>query len=470
MEYARGRYSWLLKPLLLIYDLFVLNLMAAYMLGLNEEDLYFFSFEPLNNKYLLYAFYSITFWSLAAYFLKFYRVYRYTSPFNIVSLLLKQFGAYAIITFAFVGIFRSVELDAFVTFNYLIYSFLAIAFVKFLSYYTLKGFRAYLKGNLRNVLIIGDCDNAKELRQLFTEKEELGYNLKGFFTNSKEAENVSGTINESYKFLERNHEIDEIYCAIDELNDKQVKKFMQYAEKNKCNIKFIPSTDKILTKRLKTDYYSYLPVLSLPEVSLNDDLNKFVKRSFDVVFSLLVIIFIMSWLSIILFILIKLESKGPLFYRHKRNGINYQEFNCYKYRSLRTTQELRGTYVTQGDQRITKIGKFLRKTSIDEMPQFINVLRGEMSVVGPRPHMLSYTDEYAKIIDKYNFMYRHNVKPGITGLAQVSGFRGEIESDSDIINRVKMDIFYIENWSLLLDLKIIFQTIINIFKGEKKAY
>ncbi len=181
-------------------------------------------------------------------------------------------------------------------------------------------------------------------------------------------------------------------------------------------------------------------------------------------------IFILSWLSLILFILIKIESKGPLFYRHKRNGINYKEFYCYKYRSLTTTREVKGTYVKQHDSRVTNIGKFLRKTSLDELPQFINVIKGDMSVVGPRPHMLSYTDEYSKKVDKYNFIYRHHVKPGITGLAQIKGYRGEVETDKDIINRVKYDIFYIENWSLLLDIKIIVQTFLNVLKGEEKAY
>jgi len=181
-------------------------------------------------------------------------------------------------------------------------------------------------------------------------------------------------------------------------------------------------------------------------------------------------VFILSWVTIILFILIKLESKGPLFYKHKRNGINYKEFNCYKFRSLKTTKSVKGTYVKQDDERMTKTGKFLRKTSLDELPQFFNVLKGDMSVVGPRPHMLSYTEDYSKKIDKYNFIFRHNVKPGVTGLAQIKGYRGEIKSDEDIINRIKFDIFYIENWSLLLDIKIILQTIRIAIKGDEKAY
>ena len=137
---------------------------------------------------------------------------------------------------------------------------------------------------------------------------------------------------------------------------------------------------------------------------------------------------------------------------------------------MKITEEIEGTYVKESDSRVTKIGKFLRKTSLDELPQFVNVLLGDMSVVGPRPHMLSYTEDYSKKINKYNFIFRHNVKPGITGLAQIKGYRGEIKLDKDIVNRIKYDIFYIENWTLLLDIKIIIQTILNIIKGDEKAY
>jgi putative colanic acid biosynthesis UDP-glucose lipid carrier transferase len=151
-----------------------------------------------------------------------------------------------------------------------------------------------------------------------------------------------------------------------------------------------------------------------------------------------------------------------------RNGLNYKEFNCYKFRSMRLNEIADLEQVSKNDPRITKIGRFMRKTSIDELPQFINVFLGEMSVVGPRPHMVSHTEMYARKVDK--FMVRHFIKPGITGLAQTNGFRGEVENDKDIIYRVKYDIFYMENWSLLLDLKIVFMTIINAVKGEDKAY
>lgn len=468
MDYKRGRYSWLLRPVLIVYDLFVINILAFFLLSFNEENLYFFSKAFLNNKHLLYAFYSTALWLLTSFFLKFYKVYRHTSILNIFILLIKQFLAYAIIVFAFIGVFRSINLQAFTVLKYILYSFTAIASIKILSFYILKTVRSYLKGNLRYVVIVGSGESVRELKSVLS-KKDLGYSIEAIFSNLPQ-EGATGSIKESFKFLEDNQHIDEIYCAIDELSEKQVNEYVKLANMNHCNIKFIPNTLKLYTKRLNTDYYNYLPVLSIQEAALNNDFNKFLKRLFDVLFSLFIILFVLSWLSILLFIIIKLESKGPLFYRHKRNGINYKEFYCYKFRSLTTTKEIKGSYVKQNDVRVTKIGGFIRKTSIDELPQFINVLKGDMSVVGPRPHMLSYTDDYSKKIDKYNFIFRHHVKPGITGLAQIKGYRGEVEKDTDIINRIKYDNFYIENWSLLLDIKIIVQTLVNIIKGEDKAY
>jgi putative colanic acid biosynthesis UDP-glucose lipid carrier transferase len=469
MDYIRGRYSWLLRPILILFDLFIINVFAHFLLNFNDENLYYFSFKFLNNKYLLYAIYSGVLWLVSTQLLNFYRVYRYTSFLNIISLLIKQFLFFGVITFAFLGVFRSIKMPATATLNYLLYSLAAIGGVKLFSFYMLKTFRLYLNGNLRNVIIAGSGESMEELKDIFTKKKELGYNLKGVFSNSN-GQNITGTISDSFKFLEANNSIDEIYCAIDALSEKEVNEYVKCANINHCNLKFVPNTYKLYTKRLRTDYYTYIPVLSIQEGILNDEFNKFIKRIFDILFSLFILIFVLSWLSIILFVLIKLESKGPLFYRHKRNGINYKEFYCYKFRSLTTTKEEKGTYVKENDTRLTNIGKFLRKTNLDELPQFINVLKGEMSVVGPRPHMISYTDDYSKKVDKYNFIFRHHVKPGITGLAQIKGYRGEVETDKDIINRIKYDIFYIENWSVLLDLKIIIQTILNTFKGEEKAY
>lgn len=470
MEFRRGRYSWLLRPLLITIDIAVINVFSIYFLDFNGGSLYLFSIEIFNSKQVIYFIYSLAFWLISTYAINFYRVFRYTSPYNILSVLIKQFIIYTILVFAFFGFFRYNNVEGNMVTKYLIYTFLVIGLVKISSYYILKSFRSYFKGNLRHVIIIGSGKGAMELKKLFKRRKGLGYNLKAVFNNSKD-NNVNGTIEESFEYIKQNHKIDEIYCAIDELTEKQINEYVKQASLNRFNIKFVPNTNlNLITKRLNTNYYNYLPVLSIPEIPLNTNFNRLLKRTFDIIFSLFVIICILSWLSIILFILIKIESKGPLFYRQLRNGINYKEFYCYKYRSLYTNKALERGYIKQNDNRVTKIGRFLRRTSLDELPQFVNVLKGDMSVVGPRPHMLSYTDDYAKVIDKYNFIYRHNVKPGITGLAQIKGFRGEVTTDQDIINRIKYDIFYIENWSLLADISIIFRTLITIIKGDEKAY
>lgn len=468
MRYKQGRYSRYLRPFLILFDLSVINLLALYFFDFNQDRLYFFSNEILNNKHILFIIYSILLWLLSAFLLRFYNVYRFTSFLNLMSLLIKQFLALTLIVFSFVGIFRSINIYALDILKFTSTSLLVIGLMKFASYYLLKKFRELLNGNIRRVVIIGTSEGSVKLKNLINQKKDLGYVVIATFSNFG-LDNVSGNLHDGLTFMQERENIDEVYCAIDELTENQINECIKIASQCQINIKFIPDDTPLFTKKLQTEYYNYLPILSIQEASLNSDINAFLKRTFDIVFSILVIVFFLSWITPILFILIKLESKGPLFYKHDRNGLNYKVFSCYKFRTLRQNIE-RFDYVKKEDSRVTKTGRILRKLSLDELPQFINVLFGDMSVVGPRPHMLSYTKKYAQVIDKYNFIYRHSVKPGLTGLAQIKGYRGEITSKEDIINRIKYDVFYIENWSLLLDLKIIGQTIINIVKGEEKAY
>jgi len=469
MEYIRGRYSWLLRPALILFDISIIVFFASYFIDFKTFGLPYWSFGFIKSKATFFVFYVSILWLISAYSIKFYNVYRYTTTLNVLGLLIKQSLIFFIIVFAFIGFYRGIEINKITVLKYLVTSISIISFIKFLMFFGLKKYRQHLNGNHRRVLIIGSTDSTQELKDFFTNKSEYGYDLLGVYS-SNSSQNTNGNIQDAVEFISNNDAIDEIYCAMDELSENEINTFVKYAELNQCNIKFIPKTANFFSKRLKTDFYNYLPVLSIQEVALNKPFNRVLKRMFDVVFSILVIVFLLSWISLILFILIKLESKGPLLYKHKRNGINYKEFDCYKFRSLRINSSESENYVKKKDQRVTKIGRFLRQTSLDELPQFINVLKGDMSVVGPRPHMLSYTESYSKKIDPYNFIFRHNVKPGITGLAQVKGFRGEVKADEDIINRVKYDIFYIENWSILLDFDIIARTILGIIKGDEKAY
>jgi putative colanic acid biosynthesis UDP-glucose lipid carrier transferase len=343
---------------------------------------------------------------------------------------------------------------------------LLIVLIKYLLFYYLKKYRIITGSNFRNAIIIGYTEEAINLKNLFEKRNDYGYRFFGFFSDKKTNENIKGKVGDIKEFVLQN-KIDEIYCSLNEISNEQLKDLVDFADENNKTIKFIPDTKQIFSKNLKINYYEMFPVLTLQRTLLHEPATKAFKRTFDIVFSLCVIVFLLSWLVPLLALLIKLESKGPVFFKQGRPGLDEEEFYCYKFRSM-MINETTEKEASKNDPRVTKIGRFLRKTSLDELPQFFNVVVGDMSVVGPRPHLWSQNRVYGNRVKKY--MVRHYVKPGITGLAQVKGFRGEIETDEDMINRIKLDVFYIENWSFILDIKIIFQTVINIFKGEEKAY
>jgi putative colanic acid biosynthesis UDP-glucose lipid carrier transferase len=403
------------------------------------------------------------FWLVISYYSGYYEVFRYSKGIEIFGKLLKQFFYISLITFAYVGYkYKYVTTDE-VGF-YILSSFILVGILKFSIFILLKKYRILYGGNYRNVIIVGSGKNVDELRNFFTQNPDYGYNLIKIFDlkgNKKEA-----LIDCSNYVIE--NKIDEIYASISTLNNREINNLIQFADNNLKTIKFLPDNKNTFLRNLAVEYYEYIPIISLRTIPLDKEVNKRLKRFFDIVFSLLIIICLLSWLTPFISLIILIESKGPIFFKQKRNGLNYEEFYCYKFRSMHLNPIADLEQVQKNDPRITKVGKFIRKTSIDELPQFFNVLLGDMSVVGPRPHMVSHTEMYAKSVDK--FKVRHFIKPGISGLAQINGFRGEVETEKDIINRVKYDIFYLENWSLLLDIKIIFITVVNAIKGEKKAY
>ena len=212
------------------------------------------------------------------------------------------------------------------------------------------------------------------------------------------------------------------------------------------------------------DSIGELVLINPQEIPLDDYESYLMKRLFDIVFSLFVIVFIMSWLLPIVAILIKLNSRGPVFFIQKRTGINNRSFNCLKFRSMKVNNEADVKQATDGDDRITTLGNFLRKSNIDELPQFFNVLVGQMSVVGPRPHMLKHTDQYSKLIESY--LVRHYIKPGITGYAQVTGYRGETDELWKMEKRVEYDMIYLEKWNFWWDIKIIGLTFIDVIPSR----
>lgn len=449
-----GRYSKYIRPISILLDLLVVNALSLYF------------FRELRVDFLVYIPYQILAWSLIALLVRFYEVYRFTTPVEIISKLFKQSTLFLLLGIAFFPFVKTTIFSGKAIAWLLSVSFVIITVFKYFFFYYLKKYRLLTHNNYRSAVIIGYTPEALNLKKVFETRQDYGYRFHGFFSDKKQGPEIVGKTDELKAFVLEKR-IDEIYCSLNEISNEKIKELVQFADEFRKTIKFIPDTKEILSKNLKIDYYELFPVLSLQKTQLHDPLIKGFKRAFDILFSLIVIVCILSWLTPIIGLLILLESRGPIFFKQGRPGLDEKEFFCYKFRSMHqnvnTEQE-----ASRNDPRVTRMGRFMRKTSIDELPQFFNVFLGDMSVVGPRPHLWSQNKAYANKIKKY--MVRLYVKPGITGLAQVKGFRGEIETDEDMINRIKYDVFYIENWSFVLDIKIIVQTVINIFKGEEKAY
>lgn len=451
-KYA-GRYSRFLRPISVFIDIVVVNSFIF---------LFFFYNDVLLGKltYIIFSF----LWIISSLLTRFYEVYRFTKVLRIFTIIFYQFVLFTVLVFAYLGATESNVPNSFIILLYIIYCFIPIVGFKLLLYYGLQRYRLGFGGNFRKTIIIGNNEAVTELKGFFGSQKELGYeNRKTFHFESPE----SFDIESCFTFI-LNNNIDEVYCSVNELKKDQIKSLVLFCENNFKILKFISERGGILSKKLQSDTYGFSTVQSLRPMPLSNDYNTFIKRFFDIIFSFLVIVFLLSWVTPLLGLLIKIESKGPVFFKQTRNGLKFKEFRCLKFRSMFENKTADTQQATKNDVRVTRIGRFLRKTSIDELPQFFNVLIGDMSVVGPRPHMIKENERYSKSIKK--FMVRHFVKPGITGMAQVKGFRGEIETETDIINRVKYDIYYLENWTILLDLNIIFLTSVNFLTGQKKAY
>jgi undecaprenyl-phosphate galactose phosphotransferase/putative colanic acid biosynthesis UDP-glucose lipid carrier transferase len=220
-------------------------------------------------------------------------------------------------------------------------------------------------------------------------------------------------------------------------------------------------------RRLNIEFYGDMPVLTMRPEPLDNLYNRIQKRAFDLLASSLFFLLVAWWLFPTIAVFVKLSSKGPVFFKQSRSGERNRHFMCYKFRTMYVNADADSKQAIRGDSRITPVGSFLRKTNLDELPQFINVLKGDMSVVGPRPHMLKHTEEYSKIVN--NFMVRHFVKPGITGAAQANGYRGDTTDPELMRKRVQYDVWYLENWSFWLDVKIVFLTVWSMVKGNENA-
>jgi len=326
--------------------------------------------------------------------------------------------------------------------------------------------------NIKQVIIVGAGVAGSQIFHYLKSNPGSGLKFAGFFDDNPDKSLhknlIVGGLNEVRSFA-LTHKIDEIFCALPLTSIKQIRELISFADNNLIRFRIIPDFRGFLNKKADIDFYdSTIPVLTIRKEPLESVYNRVIKRLFDIAFSLGVILIIYPVIFPIIAILIKLSSKGPIFFIQKRTGRNNEEFNCYKFRTMTVNQDSDSKQASKNDNRITGIGKFLRKTSLDEFPQFLNVLFGDMTVVGPRPHMLKHTEEYSRLVDK--FMVRHLIKPGITGWAQVNGYRGNTINPKYMIKRVRYDVWYVENWSLFLDIKIIFLTVYNVIKGEENAF
>jgi putative colanic acid biosynthesis UDP-glucose lipid carrier transferase len=323
----------------------------------------------------------------------------------------------------------------------------------------------------KKIIILGYNETAKKLTS-FLEQDGLNTQIIGYIENEENILELShypvlADIANTLR-VAKELGVQEIFSTITPEQNNYIYDLMYQSEKECIRFRIVPNLSMFITREVHIEYYGELPILSLRKEPLDDVGNRIKKRALDFVVSLLITLFILSWLIPLLGLLILLESGRPVFFKQLRTGKDKKPFYCWKFRSMRPNKEADQKQATLNDDRVTFLGRFIRKTSLDEFPQFLNVLRGEMSLVGPRPHMIKHTTDYSKIVDEY--MVRQFIKPGITGWAQVNGYRGEITNTEQIKMRVNKDLWYLENWTLWLDIRILFLTVYYILRGDKKAF
>lgn len=323
----------------------------------------------------------------------------------------------------------------------------------------------------RNAIFVGAGVNLKAIYNRLAKDLTTGYVIQGYFEDHV-SEHLGddlprlGDVSNVVDYLNENRgKVDLVFCNQPDSMADTVREIVRCCENNLIHFYTVPNVNNFLNRRMTVQYVDDMPVFTMRDEPLRLPHNRAIKRIFDIIVSFLFLVLCFWWIYIIVAIITKITMPGPVLFKQKRSGDHRKEFTCLKFRSMKVNDQADLIQATKDDPRKTKWGDFLRRTSIDELPQFINVLRNDMSIVGPRPHMLKHTEEYGKIIDKY--MVRHYAKPGITGWAQVKGFRGETKELWQMEERVKKDIWYIEHWTFMLDIKIIFMTIFNWLGKEK---
>ncbi|WP_267404677.1 MULTISPECIES: exopolysaccharide biosynthesis polyprenyl glycosylphosphotransferase [unclassified Chryseobacterium] len=453
----RIRYSRYLKSIIILLDLLVIaSIFIFFFISRNEE-----------LKYNQESWYQNTF-SLALLFLFWMLLSGRTKIYNIprnltYTLFLERLLIHFLLFILGVFLIGKVSYNAF--FNSDIYwlSFYLYFFVflsKSIIYFGIKYIRS-LGVNHRNIMFLNENSSTEILKNIFSNRKDYGYKVFDYKDVDIQSENL-------IKFWQDNG-IHTLFLPTDHSFSPETEdRLFKLAEANKVHITLIPNISQSDFFLYDLAYIQTQPILNQARYPLDYYSNFLMKRTFDILFSIFVLVGICSWLFPIIAILIKSTSKGPVFFIQKRYGFHEEVFSCIKFRTMVVNDESTTKTTSENDSRITKIGKFLRKTSLDEMPQFLNVLKGEMSIVGPRPHMLAVDDYYKPKIGRYSL--RSMASPGITGLAQVNGLRGDSgDVEVEMKKRVLADAFYVRNWSFALDLVIILKTILLVLGGDKNA-
>jgi Undecaprenyl-phosphate glucose phosphotransferase len=463
------RYSQFLELVYLLVDILLLNLsffiglIITYETGISKIQ---------DKKYAMLLVAVNLIWFLVTSLANYYKIDRKIGYEKIIIRFAKVISFQVLLTFAYIVVMNGDTLSrVFLAVTFAGFAVLGLiwrlAFETFMKRYRAKG------GNYRRIVVVGANRSSELFVREILGHNEFGYKFLGYFDNAVQdnlAIRLQGNLNELQDYCLQNN-VDELYCALDPTDHADyLEVLMHFCDDNLIRYRIIPEFSDYLSKRFKKimiEYYGNIPIITMRPEPLDNLYNRIQKRTFDIFFALLFFLFIGWWLFPLIAILVKLSSKGPVFFKQIRSGEQNREFMCYKFRSMRVNQLADVQQATKDDPRITKIGKILRRTNLDELPQFWNVLIGDMSVVGPRPHMLKHTEEYSKIIN--NFMVRHFVKPGITGAAQANGYRGDTTDPEQMRKRVQYDVWYLENWSFWLDVKIVFLTVWSMIKGNENA-
>ncbi|WP_162056416.1 undecaprenyl-phosphate glucose phosphotransferase [Pontibacter pamirensis] len=461
------RYTTFSKALNLIIDFFLLNtvLYAGFVLenqqliGQNITESYKLDFLLLN-----------LIWFYCANINKLYEDIFRRDAIPTIKLTIKSLALYL-----FIAVLLKLAMVQFdLSYTFTAYAFLLFAVLLLLWKTVFLLIRKPARWSLvkhKKIVIVGAGSLGVDLYNHLEVNRQYGYKVGGFFDDDLSLKDkgmpILGKIEDCLNFVEE-HGVAEVYCALPDVAQDKIKMLMREADRRMIRLKLVPDVKDYFKKNFMVEMYGHLPILTPRREPLEDKANETLKRIFDIAFSLSVLVFLLSWLIPLMAIIIKLDSRGPVFFKQLRSGKDNLPFYCLKFRSMSVNSDSDNRQASKGDARITRVGAFIRKTSIDELPQFINVLLGDMSIVGPRPHMLKHTEDYALIIEKY--MVRHFLTPGITGWAQVNGYRGETKDTTYMVKRVEADIWYLENWSFFLDLKIVVLTVWQAIRGDEKAF